>query len=190
MSERTFIQPSLWPEWAPNLLVDFRPKGRQQKPKPVIIAVELTPTEIDGKQEQSGTAGSISAQTGAQEMKHCPTCRCNEHAAPRQLIVGGAILNVDTHTMEYGLKAKHLSAINFRLATALASVPGALHKRGDLYRAGWGYDDAGTRGRSVDIHIGLIRRILKDIGAPLQIAGVRGVGYRLDVRIGEDEVTT
>jgi two-component system OmpR family response regulator len=41
-------------------------------------------------------------------------------------------------------------------------------------------DVSGVPTRVVDVHIAALRKKLADVGAVLQIASVRGIGYRLD----------
>lgn len=71
-----------------------------------------------------------------------------------------------------------LSALEFDLLAALASVPGRVFTRAQLLERVWGWDYYGPE-RVVDVHIGNIRKILgDDAGDPRFIATVRGVGYR------------
>jgi DNA-binding response OmpR family regulator len=38
--------------------------------------------------------------------------------------------------------------------------------------------------RVVDVHVAALRKKLAEAGAPIEIASVRGIGYRLDTRHG------
>jgi len=101
--------------------------------------------------------------------------------------VAGVVLDMDRRTISHGGKSTYLTTIDARLAWTMLSSPGVLLGRDDLYRRAWGYDDASTMGRCVDVHVAQIRRALVNIDAPMQIAGVRAGGYRLDVTtIGEE----
>jgi len=94
---------------------------------------------------------------------------------------------MDRRTITCGGKSAYLTGIDAKLAWTLLSASGTLLGRDDLYRQAWGFDDASTMGRCVDVHIAQLRRALTSIGAPMEIVGVRGGGYRLDVTTVEEE---
>jgi two-component system phosphate regulon response regulator PhoB len=71
-----------------------------------------------------------------------------------------------------------LSALQFRLLLHLMKMPDVVHSRDDLIAAGWP-PEAEVEPRTVDIHIGHIRRALNRYG-PDVIRTVRSVGYALD----------
>ncbi|KQU93130.1 hypothetical protein ASD00_23970 [Ensifer sp. Root31] len=70
-----------------------------------------------------------------------------------------------------------LSALQFRLLLCLMRAPDVVHTRDDLIAAAWP-PDAEVEPRTVDIHIGHIRRAMKRAGADV-IRTVRSVGYAL-----------
>ncbi|UTY46617.1 winged helix-turn-helix transcriptional regulator [Sinorhizobium fredii] len=74
--------------------------------------------------------------------------------------------------------AVRLSALQFRLLLHLMRTPDIVHSREDLIAAGWPRE-AEVEPRTVDIHIGHIRRALNRYG-PNIIRTVRSVGYSLD----------
>jgi two-component system phosphate regulon response regulator PhoB len=71
-----------------------------------------------------------------------------------------------------------LSALQFRLLLHLMKMPNVVHSRDDLIAAGWP-PEAEVEPRTVDIHIGHIRRALNQYG-PDVIRTVRSIGYSLD----------
>ncbi|QFI69590.1 response regulator transcription factor [Sinorhizobium alkalisoli] len=73
--------------------------------------------------------------------------------------------------------AVHLSALQFRLLLHLMKMPEVVHSRDDLIAACWPRE-AEVEPRTVDIHIGHIRRALNRFG-PDVIRTVRSVGYAL-----------
>lgn len=81
----------------------------------------------------------------------------------------------------------HLSALQFRLLLHFMKMPTVVHSRDDLIAAGWP-PEAEVELRTVDIHIGHIRRALNHYG-PDVIRTVRSIGYALDglARQGEIE---
>jgi two-component system phosphate regulon response regulator PhoB len=70
-----------------------------------------------------------------------------------------------------------LSALQFRLMLCLMRAPDVVHTRDDLISAAWP-PEAEVEPRTVDIHIGHIRRAMKREGADV-IRTVRSVGYAL-----------
>lgn len=74
--------------------------------------------------------------------------------------------------------AVSLSALQFRLLLQLLKMPDVVHSRDDLIAAGWP-PEAEVEPRTVDIHIGHIRRALNQFG-PDVIRTVRSIGYSLD----------
>lgn len=70
-----------------------------------------------------------------------------------------------------------LSALQFRLLMCLMRAPDVVHTRDDLIAAAWP-PEAEVEPRTVDIHIGHIRRAMKREGADV-IRTVRSVGYAL-----------
>lgn len=76
--------------------------------------------------------------------------------------------------------AVYLSALQFRLLLHLMKMPDVVHSRDDLIAACWPRE-VEVEPRTVDIHIGHIRRALNRFG-PNVIRTVRSVGYALDAR--------
>jgi DNA-binding response OmpR family regulator len=70
-----------------------------------------------------------------------------------------------------------LTPIEFKLLTVLARRPNAVVARGALAEHVWGGPEA-SAGRTIDVHIGRLRRKLQRGGGP-RIAAVRGSGYKL-----------
>jgi DNA-binding response OmpR family regulator len=75
-----------------------------------------------------------------------------------------------------------LTQLEFDLLQYLAEVNGRLLTRAQILEHVWN-DRSGIQTRTVDVHVAALRRKLAGVRAPLAIASVRGVGYRLD-RVG------
>ena len=92
---------------------------------------------------------------------------------------GGVItigdVSLDPGTREVRLKNEvvHLTPTEFDLIYLLASRPGQVHTRDQLLSEVWGYPDGDLGGRTVDSHVGAVRRKL---GSDL-VRTVHGVGY-------------
>jgi DNA-binding response OmpR family regulator len=73
----------------------------------------------------------------------------------------------------------HLTPIEYRLLTVLASEPESVFDRQSLTKRVWGYDDFSCH-HLVDVHIGRLRAKLRSVEAdPKYLITVRGRGYRL-----------
>jgi len=73
----------------------------------------------------------------------------------------------------------HLTPIEYRLLSVLASRPDEVLSREELAQLVWGYQDASV-GRTVDVHIRRLRVKLSSAPvAPPPIISVRGFGYKI-----------
>jgi len=83
--------------------------------------------------------------------------------------------------LEFGAERIALTQLEFDLLRYLAAVDGRLLTRAQILAHVWN-DHSGIRTRTVDVHVAALRRKLAGLHAPLAIASVRGVGYRLDLQ--------
>ena len=97
------------------------------------------------------------------------------------LQVGKAQLVRDFHTLVNDGQTVTLTALEFRLLWFLAEGEGRLLTRAQILEQVWN-DTSGVPTRVVDVHIAALRKKLTDVGAPVEIASVRGIGYRLDLK--------
>lgn len=95
------------------------------------------------------------------------------------LTVGTAELDRDFHTLSYDDRRVSLTALEFRLLWFLAEAEGRLLTRAQILEHVWN-DTSGVPTRVVDVHVAALRKKLSEVDAPLEIASVRGIGYRLD----------
>lgn len=70
----------------------------------------------------------------------------------------------------------HLGPTEFKLLEFLMRNPGRVFSRAELRAAMWGSEDR-VEGRTIDVHVGRLRRALGS-GAPVRT--VRGFGYAFD----------
>ncbi len=95
-------------------------------------------------------------------------------------------LEVDPNAVEARLdgEALELTPFEFRLLVGLMRRPGRVFSRDDLIDAIHGADDPGIIDRTIDVHLGRLRRKLGDDAAdPRFIATVRTVGYKFVVAV-------
>ena len=98
-----------------------------------------------------------------------------------QPILAAPGLRLDPNTAEVW-RAGRLVAVTpteLRLLQALMRRPGRVFSRDELIMAIYGRDDPGIIDRTIDVHLGRLRRKLgDDAAAPRFIATVRSMGYR------------
>jgi two-component system phosphate regulon response regulator PhoB len=75
----------------------------------------------------------------------------------------------------------HIGPTEFKLLELLMRNPGRVFSRAELCAAMWGSEDR-VDGRTVDVHVGRLRRAL---GSRAPIRTVRGFGYSLDEYFAE-----
>jgi two-component system OmpR family response regulator len=70
----------------------------------------------------------------------------------------------------------------FELLFKFAAHPGKTFSREQLIEDIWGYDYEGDE-RTVDVHIKRLRQRFSDENCPFKITTIRGLGYRLEVKV-------
>ena len=96
--------------------------------------------------------------------------------AGRPLSVSDLTLDPATRDVRRGTRRIELRPTEFALLETLMSEPGRVMSRAHLYETVWGYD-FGTSSKTLDVHIGYLRRKTEEGGAPRLIHTVRDVGY-------------
>jgi DNA-binding response OmpR family regulator len=103
----------------------------------------------------------------------------NHSQAP--IVIGGAYLNLSTREFRFNDREIRLSDKEFRLAWLLFRRHGQTVSRSLMLRSVWGRADSNTVSRSLDTHIGRLRKKIASLPeSGLKIAGVYGIGYRMD----------
>jgi two-component system alkaline phosphatase synthesis response regulator PhoP len=96
------------------------------------------------------------------------------------LQVGDLTLNTGEHTVSVAGKRVQLTLKEYELLRKFMENPGRVFTRDQLLQSIWGIDYVGET-RTVDVHIGTLRTKLEQCGN--YIDTVRGVGYRMEIRI-------
>jgi len=107
-------------------------------------------------------------------------------AAADQPILVAPGLSLDPNAVEVELdgRALDVTPIEFRLLRALMGRPGRVFARDELITAVHGDDDPGIVDRTIDVHLGRLRRKLGDqAAAPRFIATVRTAGYKFTAAV-------
>ena len=94
------------------------------------------------------------------------------------LILGDLEINRSSHTVLREDREVHLGPTEFRLLDYLMQRPGRVFSREQLLDAVWGAD-VYVEARTVDVHIGRLRKALKKYGTYDPIRTVRSAGYSL-----------
>jgi two-component system phosphate regulon response regulator PhoB len=93
---------------------------------------------------------------------------------------GDLIIDRAAHRVRRGAKEVRLGPTEFRLLDYLMQHPGRVFSREQLLDAVWG-SDVYVEARTVDVHIGRLRKALNDGFEEDPIRTVRSAGYSLDV---------
>lgn len=89
------------------------------------------------------------------------------------------VLDRGRHRVTRGGKDIHLGPTEYRLLDFLMQRPGRVFSRERLLDAVWGANTY-VEVRTVDVHVGRLRKALRQPGAPDLIRTVRSAGYALD----------
>jgi two-component system phosphate regulon response regulator PhoB len=93
---------------------------------------------------------------------------------------GDLLIDRVAHRVKRGMNEVHLGPTEFRLLDYFMQHPGRVFSREQLLDAVWG-SDVYVETRTVDVHIGRLRRALNIDGDQDPIRTVRSAGYSLDV---------
>ncbi|MFN4141863.1 phosphate regulon transcriptional regulator PhoB [Aestuariivirga sp.] len=109
--------------------------------------------------------------------------RINPEAVADQLKAGDLSLDRRSRRVTRGTRDINLSPTEFRLLEQLMQSPGRVYSRGQLLDTVWGRD-VYVDERTVDVHVGRLRKSLSRGREPDPIRTVRGMGYAFDERFG------
>jgi two-component system phosphate regulon response regulator PhoB len=93
---------------------------------------------------------------------------------------GDIIMDRVAHRVKRGVREVHLGPTEFRILDHLMQHPGRVFSREQLLDAVWG-SDVYVEARTVDVHIGRLRKALNEGDGSDPIRTVRSAGYALDV---------
>jgi two-component system, OmpR family, phosphate regulon response regulator PhoB len=109
--------------------------------------------------------------------------RMNPEAVAEKLKAGDLIIDRKTRRVNRGARDINLSPTEFRLLEQLMQSPGRVYSRGQLLDTVWGRD-AFVDERTVDVHVGRLRKSLSRGKETDPIRTVRSTGYAFDERFG------
>ncbi|MFQ5783349.1 MAG: phosphate regulon transcriptional regulator PhoB [Alphaproteobacteria bacterium] len=100
-------------------------------------------------------------------------------AGEETIACGGVVVNTGTHRVARDGRPLRLSPTEYRLLCALIERPDHVFSRETLLDRVWGRD-ADLEMRTVDVHIGRLRKALNAAGERDLIRTVRGAGYAIE----------
>jgi two-component system phosphate regulon response regulator PhoB len=112
--------------------------------------------------------------------------RARPERVAAKLAAGDLELDRETRRVSRSAREVHLGPTEFRLLEFLMQSPGRVFSREQLLDGVWGRD-VYIDERTVDVHVGRLRRALNRGRASDPIRTVRGTGYSFDERFGKDE---
>jgi two-component system, OmpR family, phosphate regulon response regulator PhoB len=101
-----------------------------------------------------------------------------------EIALGDLILNRANQRVTRGVRDISLSPTEFRLLEHLMQSPGRVYSRAQLLDRVWG-DSAEIDERTVDVHVGRLRKNLSRGKEADPIRTARGTGYAFDERFGK-----
>ena len=109
--------------------------------------------------------------------------RARPERVASMLEAGDILLDREKKRVSRTGREVHLGPTEFKLLEFLMQSPGRVFTRGQLLDGVWGRD-VYIDERTVDVHVGRLRRALNRGRAPDPIRTVRGSGYSFDERFG------
>ncbi|HMT14365.1 MAG TPA: phosphate regulon transcriptional regulator PhoB [Aestuariivirga sp.] len=113
--------------------------------------------------------------------------RVNPDAVADVLTIGDIALDRVARRVSRNRRDVNLSPTEFRLLEHLMQTPGRVYSRAQLLDAVWGRDIYVDE-RTVDVHVGRLRKSLQRGRESDPIRTVRGMGYAFDERFGKAPV--
>ena len=102
------------------------------------------------------------------------------------LTAGDLALDRENWRVSRGDRNVHLGPTEFRLLEYLMGKPGRVFSRAQLLDSIWGFS-AEIDERTVDVHVGRLRKALSQGGERDPIRTIRGAGYSFDETFGKND---
>jgi two-component system, OmpR family, phosphate regulon response regulator PhoB len=109
--------------------------------------------------------------------------RASPDRVASRLAAGDLELDRQNWRVHRGKRTIHLGPTEFRLLEYLMAKPGRVFSRGQLLDSVWGHA-VEIDERTVDVHVGRLRKALSQDGEADPIRTVRGAGYAFDETFG------
>lgn len=164
-------------------LTASREIARVKPDLPLIIITARTEREMMLEGFESGADDFVTKPFDLDELLARIAARLRRSAAAAgrpsgSVTPSGLVLDPDTHTVAAERGEVFLKPKEYELLDLLISRPGHLFRREEITRRVWKQGHTSTS-RTLDVHVRHVRAKLEQIGAPVVIQNVRGVGYRI-----------
>ena len=153
---------------------------RQDYDIPVILLTAKNQIEDKEQGYASGTDDYITKPFESKELlfRIRAVLRRYQQVAQERIQVGRTLINTKTYEVSIGHRALLLPLKEFELLVQLASYPKRTYSREELIESIWGSTFEGDE-RTVDVHVGRLRKALCKTGGDDPLRTVRGTGYAL-----------
>ena len=155
---------------------------RAESPVPILLVTARTAEEDRIEGLELGADDYVAKPFSPRELVarvRANLRRVRPARAGQVLSVGDLTLDPEAHRVHRAGAELHLGPTEFRLMSALMEKPGRVWTREALLDRVWGRDIY-VDTRTVDVHIGRLRKALMAKGGEDPIRTVRGAGYSLD----------
>lgn len=109
--------------------------------------------------------------------------RARPALAADELIAGDIVMDLAGHRVRIAGQEVELGPTEFRLLRHFLENPGRVYSRSQILDAVWGRD-IHVEDRTVDVHIGRLRKVLRAAAGQDPIRTIRGAGYSLEPGTG------
>ena len=172
--------------------LDVIRRVRAWSPVPIIVLSARTMEEQKVAALDAGADDYVAKPFGSPELlarvRAALRRSVRSDAAMAQLCIGHAEVDLTRRTARSAGGELHLTPLEYRVLECLARNPGMIVTQRQLLREAWGPDRAGDT-RSLRVCIRNLRAKLEpDPSRPKHIVTEAGLGYRLRLDDGEDEV--
>jgi len=106
--------------------------------------------------------------------------RARPALAADELVAGDVVMDLAAHRVRVAGREVDLGPTEFRLLRHFLENPGRVYSRSQILDAVWGRD-IHVEDRTVDVHIGRLRKALRAAAGRDPIRTIRGAGYSLEV---------
>jgi len=103
-------------------------------------------------------------------------------AASQMVQIGGVVVDKNSYAVTVAGVGEDIPMKEFELLFKLAGFPGKTFSRDQLIEDVWGYDFDGNE-RTLDVHISRLRERFPPERSGFKITTIRGIGYRLEVKV-------
>jgi two-component system response regulator MprA len=110
--------------------------------------------------------------------------RSGNGAVTAALTVADLTVDTSKHLVTRGDRTIELTKTEFDILELLVRNADIVMSRSQIYEEIWGYDFESSS-KSLDVHVGYLRRKLEDDGEPRVLHTVRGIGYVVRPSVGE-----